>query len=56
VHENLLAPGGVAHPPGKKKPRTRYLRDTGTFVVQIVLLKRVEIGRCGLRPAFSNSP
>jgi len=36
----------------KKNHECGYLRDTGTFVVQIVLLKEQEIKLCGLRPAI----
>jgi hypothetical protein len=35
----------------KKNHECGYLRDTGTFVVQSVLLKEQEIERCRLRPA-----
>jgi hypothetical protein len=36
----------------KKNHECGYLRDTGTFVVHIVLVKEQEIKRCGLRPAL----
>jgi hypothetical protein len=36
----------------KKNHECGYLRDTGTFVVQIVLLKEQEIELCRLRPAI----